>query len=104
MLSRCPGHASKRVSAFRLNGRCGPCFTGKRARDTARSLLSTEGEHVPIIQRAGRSLLKVVAVSACVAALPAATANAALIETSACDDAALTKPFAPWGDGNWYKL
>jgi hypothetical protein len=59
---------------------------------------------VPIIQRAGRSLLKVVAATACLVALPAATANADLIETSACDDAALTKPFTPWGDSNWYKL
>ena len=59
---------------------------------------------MPNIQRAGRSLIKTVAAVACLAALPVASADAALVETSACDDAALTKPFAPWGDGNWYKL
>jgi hypothetical protein len=37
------------------------------------------------------------------AALPA-TANADLIETDACDTAALSQPFAPWGDNAQYKL
>ena len=40
---------------------------------------------------------------ACVA-VPAAPAGAALVETSACDDAALTQPFARWGDNAFYKL
>jgi hypothetical protein len=38
------------------------------------------------------------------AVLPAASARAALINTDSCDNAALTQPFAPWGDGNFYKL
>ena len=37
-------------------------------------------------------------------ALPAASAQAALISTGACDKSALTKPFAPWGDAGLYKL
>jgi hypothetical protein len=37
--------------------------------------------------------------------LPAASANAtALINTDACDNAALTQPFAAFGDSNVYKL
>jgi len=32
------------------------------------------------------------------------SAQAALISTSACDSAALTQPFAPWGDKDLYKL
>ncbi len=36
--------------------------------------------------------------------LSAAPAQAALISTGACDSAALTQPFAPWGDSNQYKL
>ena len=35
--------------------------------------------------------------------IPAASANAALISTDACDNAALTQPFAPWGDSSSYK-
>jgi hypothetical protein len=37
-------------------------------------------------------------------ALPAAPAGASLIETGACDDAALTQPFARWNDDALYKL
>lgn len=37
-------------------------------------------------------------------AVPAAPAGAALIETSACDDASLSQPFARWGDNAHYKL
>jgi hypothetical protein len=38
------------------------------------------------------------------AVLPAASANAALISTDACDNATLTQPFLPFGDSNDYKL
>ena len=38
------------------------------------------------------------------AVLPAASAQAALISTDACDNATLTQPFLPWGDVNQYKL
>jgi hypothetical protein len=36
--------------------------------------------------------------------LPAASASAGLIDTSACDSAAVSQPFAQWGDGSSYKL
>jgi hypothetical protein len=39
-----------------------------------------------------------------IAALSGAPAQAALINTDACDSAALTQPFSPWGDTNLYKL
>ncbi|HXN39762.1 MAG TPA: hypothetical protein VN892_17140 [Solirubrobacteraceae bacterium] len=39
-----------------------------------------------------------------VAALAAAPAQAALISTGACNEAALSQPFAPWGDTNLYEL
>src|SRR3954454_19902357 len=38
------------------------------------------------------------------AILPAAGAGASLIETSSCDGATLTQPFAPFGDDAFYKL
>jgi len=38
------------------------------------------------------------------AILPAAGAAASLIETSSCDGATLTQPFAQFGDANFYKL
>jgi hypothetical protein len=44
------------------------------------------------------------AAAALFAALPAAGASAALIDTSLCDGAALSQPFAHWGDNNNYKL
>jgi len=44
------------------------------------------------------------AAAALFAALPAAGASAALIDTSLCDGSALSQPFAPWGDNNNYKL
>jgi hypothetical protein len=37
-------------------------------------------------------------------AIPAASAQAAIISTGACDGAALSQPFAHWGDKNVYKL
>jgi hypothetical protein len=44
------------------------------------------------------------AATAALAILPAAGASAALIETSDCDGAPLSQPFAPWGDNASYKL
>ena len=42
--------------------------------------------------------------AAALAVVPAGAAQAALIETDACDDAALTQAFSQWGDNAWYKL
>jgi hypothetical protein len=39
-----------------------------------------------------------------IAALSGAPAQAALINTDACDNSALTQPFSKWGDSNLYKL
>jgi hypothetical protein len=39
-----------------------------------------------------------------IAVLSGAPARAALINTDACDNAALTQPFSHWGDTNAYKL
>jgi hypothetical protein len=39
-----------------------------------------------------------------IAVLSGAPARAALVNTDACDSAALTQPFSPWGDSNSYKL
>lgn len=47
-----------------------------------------------------RALLAVVGV---LFALPTATAQAALVEVEACDDATLTTPFQRWGDAANYK-
>ena len=44
------------------------------------------------------------AAAAICALLPATAAQADLLETGACDDAALSQPFAPWGDHRSYKL
>ena len=44
------------------------------------------------------------AAAALCALTPTATAQADLIETGACDDAALSQPFAQWGDHADYKL
>src|SRR3954465_4057762 len=44
------------------------------------------------------------AATAALALVPAAGASAALIDTSDCDGAALSQPFAQWGDSNFYKL
>jgi hypothetical protein len=54
----------------------------------------------------GRRLLVVAGVVSgfALTALPAASAQAALISTSACDNSALSSPFARWGDGSLYKL
>src|SRR5437763_305866 len=44
------------------------------------------------------------ALAAACALAPAAGAGAAVLETGACDTAALSTPFTPWGDGASYKL
>ena len=44
------------------------------------------------------------AAAALCAVVPTTTAEAALIETGACDGAELSQPFAPWGDYRSYKL
>jgi hypothetical protein len=44
------------------------------------------------------------AATAALTLLPAAGAGAALVDTSNCDGAPLSQPFAPWGDNNVYKL
>lgn len=50
-----------------------------------------------------RLLLKSFVGAVAIACIPAASAHAALINTDPCDNAALTQPFAPWGDSNSYK-
>jgi hypothetical protein len=37
-------------------------------------------------------------------AVASAPAQAALVQTSACNDAVLTQPFLQWGDANYYEL
>ena len=61
---------------------------------------------IPASLRSPRSLiLSGVLGGLAFAVLPVSSARAAgLINTDACDNAALTKPFAPWGDSNSYKL
>jgi hypothetical protein len=44
------------------------------------------------------------AAAAAFAVLPAAGASADIINTGLCDGAALSQPFAPWGDSAQYKL
>jgi hypothetical protein len=51
-----------------------------------------------------RGVLGTIALVTAVTALPAVPAQAALISTTACDNSALTQPFARWGDTNPYKL
>jgi len=50
-----------------------------------------------------RLVLTSVVGGAALCCLPAASARAALISTTACDNAPLTQPFARWGDTNPYK-
>jgi hypothetical protein len=56
----------------------------------------------------GRSSLSIALASACagiaMTAFSAAPAGAALLSTGACNDAALTQPFAQWGDASTYEL
>jgi hypothetical protein len=55
--------------------------------------------------RFARRLLSLGLVGAfAVFAVPAASAQAALISTASCDDSTLTQPFAAFGDSNDYKL
>lgn len=53
-------------------------------------------------RRARRAL--VTAAATAFALVPAASADAALVETGACDDAPLSQPFAQFGDNATYKL
>jgi hypothetical protein len=48
--------------------------------------------------------LPLLAATLLLALLPAAPAQAALLSTGACNEAALTQPFAHWGDSNYYEL
>lgn len=50
------------------------------------------------------TLLAAAAGAIAIAGSGAAAAQAAIISTSACDNAALTQPFAAWGDSGDYKL
>jgi hypothetical protein len=52
-------------------------------------------------KRSARALL---ALATALLALPAATAQAAIVELDPCDDAPLSKPFERWGDLANYKL
>ncbi len=62
---------------------------------------STEGEPLP-----NRMTLRAIVTGALASAALAApaAADAALVETGACDDAALSRPFARWNDDANYKL
>ena len=51
-----------------------------------------------------RRLLALACAAAGLAAVPATSAQAAVIATGACDASALTTPFAAWGDQSSYKL
>jgi hypothetical protein len=51
-----------------------------------------------------KRLIRTTLLAAALAVVPAASANAALIETDPCDDAALSRAFASWGDNALYKL
>jgi len=59
---------------------------------------------MPISLSVPRRLLALAAVAAGLAVVPAASAQAAVIATGACDSSALTTPFAAWGDRSVYKL
>jgi hypothetical protein len=48
--------------------------------------------------------LGIIVASLTLALLPAASAQAALISTGACNDSALSQPFVPWGDSSSYEL
>ena len=54
-------------------------------------------------KRSGARVALLATAAALCGALPA-TANAAMLEGGACDDAPLSKPFTPWGDHAYYKL
>jgi hypothetical protein len=57
-------------------------------------------------RRRSRALLGLASALACllVTAFSVAPAQAALISTGACNEAALSRPFAQWGDSNLYEL
>jgi hypothetical protein len=53
--------------------------------------------------RRPRLLLTGAATGLALVCLPAMSAQAALVDTNACDSASLSQPFASWGDTNPYK-
>lgn len=57
-----------------------------------------------MIARRNRLRWLVAPVAVLVAAVGAPVAHADLIDTGACDNAALSQPFAPFGDNNYYRL
>jgi hypothetical protein len=61
--------------------------------------------HRPLPALGGIALL-IAAAAATLAllALSAASAQGALLSTGACNEAALSQPFAQWGDSNYYEL
>lgn len=58
----------------------------------------------PLHRRACSLGLACAAAGLSVATLPATPAQAALISTGACNEAALSQPFTAWGDSNLYEL
>jgi hypothetical protein len=56
------------------------------------------------MNRLTRAARKAALLATLVAALPAASAQAALVEVDPCDDAALSQAFSRWGDRAYYKL
>ncbi len=56
---------------------------------------------LPAPKRVGALLLFATLALLC---LPAVSAQAALVSTGACDEAALTQPFSRWGDTSTYEL
>jgi hypothetical protein len=66
-----------------------------------KSLLMT-----PVPMRSLRRLMAAAAVACGITAatLAAASSQAAVVSTTACDGSALSKPFLPWGDSNLYKI
>jgi len=56
------------------------------------------------LSRVRNRLALAAATASLLAVLPAASASASLIDTSACDGATLSQPFAAYGDNAYYKL
>jgi hypothetical protein len=55
----------------------------------------------PALRRGGTGI-SILTLALC--ALPCTAAQAALISSGACNESALTRPFAQWGDSNLYEL
>src|SRR3954463_5908214 len=73
---------------------------GRRRRQEAAPL---HGRNQPLLTRLRSKAVLTLTAAAALALVPAAVANAALIDTSLCDGATLSQPFSPWGDANLYK-